>query len=187
METRSQVVLVDENDRATGLEEKLSAHKRGALHRAISVFVFNSKGETMLQQRADSKYHSAGLWSNTCCSHPFKDETVLDSAHRRLREEMGFDCELQESFSFIYKVALDHGLTENEFDHVIFGRYDGNPSINRAEAKDWKWMPLSALKEDVKKNPGSYTSWLKILLDGLLVASADTFLKAKVSTSHGTS
>jgi isopentenyl-diphosphate delta-isomerase len=187
MDRTDQVVLVDEHDREIGLEEKLSAHKRGVLHRAISVFVFNSRGQTMLQQRADSKYHCAGLWSNTCCSHPFKGETVLESAHRRLREEMGFDCDLEEAFSFIYKANVGHGLTEHELDHVIFGIYDGEPSMNRSEAKDWKWSYLNALKEDAKKNPESYTPWLKILLDGALIKTADAFLETKVSTSRGTS
>lgn len=187
MEMRNQVILVDEHDKEIGLEEKLSAHKQGTLHRAISVFVFNSKGETMLQQRADTKYHSAGLWSNTCCSHPFEGESVLESAHRRLKEEMGFDCGLEEVFSFIYKVDVGHGLTENEFDHVLFGVYDGKPNVNSIEAKEWKWSRLDALKREAKKNPNNYTPWLRILLDGALIKAADAFLKAKLNTSRGTS
>jgi isopentenyl-diphosphate delta-isomerase len=187
MDRTDQVVLVDEHDREIGLEEKLSAHRQGALHRAISVFVFNSRGETMLQQRADVKYHCAGLWSNTCCSHPFKGESVIESAHRRLKEEMGFDCDMEEAFSFIYKADVGNGLMEHEFDHVIFGVYDGVPTMNRNEAKDWRWSRLGALKEDAKKNPGTYTPWLKILLAGALIKAADAFLKAKLNTSRGTS
>ncbi len=175
-----KVILVDNNDREIGLEEKMKAHSNGGkLHRAISIFVFNSKGETMLQQRADTKYHSQGLWSNTCCSHPYENEAVLDAAHRRLREEMGFDCDLVDSFSFVYKVPVGNGLTEHEFDHVLFGIYNDSPKINRDEAKDWKWMKVEEMLTDVKKNGKNYTEWLKILVNGKLYSEIEKFLNDK--------
>lgn len=174
-----KIILVDEEDNAIGLEDKMRAHSNGGrLHRAISVFVFNSNGETMLQQRADSKYHSRGLWSNTCCSHPFRGESVIDAAHRRLVEEMGFDCKLRESFSFIYKAKVGSGLTEYEFDHVLFGVYNKKPELDPREAKDWKWISIKKLKADAKRNGKNYSAWLKILLKGKLDKEADKFLTA---------
>jgi isopentenyl-diphosphate Delta-isomerase len=172
-----KVILVDKNDREIGLKEKMAAHSGGgALHRAISVFVFNSKGETMLQQRALEKYHSKGLWSNTCCSHPYKGENIVDAGRRRLKEEMGFDCELREVFSFIYKVPVGDGLTEHEFDHVLFGIYDKRPKPAKEEVMDWKWMGMKELILDAKKSPDKYTGWLKILVDGKLPKEVEKFL-----------
>ncbi|MEM0087033.1 MAG: isopentenyl-diphosphate Delta-isomerase [Candidatus Micrarchaeaceae archaeon] len=166
MENRSQlVVLVDENDKQIGTEEKIKAHMNGGkLHRAISIFVLNSKGETMLQRRALSKYHTPGMWSNTCCSHPFPNESVLDAAHRRLKEEMGFDCEMKEAFSFIYKTPVGNGLTEWEYDHVIFGSYDGKATPNPDEVMDWRWISLDDLKKEIQKDGEKFTPWLKIVL-----------------------
>ncbi len=134
------VVLVDENDKPVGTEEKLKAHQDGKLHRAFSVFIFNSQKQLLLQRRALSKYHSAGLWTNTCCSHPRPEESVLASAHRRLQEEMGFDCELKEIFNFKYKADFDNGLVEHEFDHVIIGYHDQNPISNPNEVDSYKWI-----------------------------------------------
>ena len=159
-----EVILVDRNDLAVGTEEKIKAHELALLHRAFSVFVFNKNGELMLQQRALHKYHSPGLWTNTCCSHPRPGEETLDAAHRRLQEEMGFDCELQWKFSFIYKAPFDNGLTEHEFDHVFFGTYDHKPIINRDEVEAWKWVKMDSLLADVRKNPGDYTVWFRIAL-----------------------
>ena len=133
-----KVILVNNNDTPIGLMEKMEAHEKALLHRAFSVFVFNKNDELMLQQRALSKYHSPGLWTNTCCSHPRVDEPVIDAGRRRLMEEMGFDCEIEKIFDFIYKAELDQGLTEHEFDHVLFGRYNENPEINPKEVKRWK-------------------------------------------------
>jgi isopentenyl-diphosphate Delta-isomerase len=164
-----QVILVDHNDREIGLEEKLRAHQNGGkLHRAFSIFIFNRKGETMMQQRAETKYHGGGLWSNTVCSHPRKGETPVEAAHRRLKEEMGFDCEMHEVFEFEYEAKMDKGLTEHEYDHVVFGTYDNEPKPNPEEVKDWKWVSLNALKDDMKKNPNSYTPWLKIAIDDII-------------------
>lgn len=166
-----KVILVDESDRQIGLEEKLKAHRNGAkLHRAFSVFVFNSKGETMLQQRATSKYHTQSKWTNTCCSHPMPNESVAEAAHRRLKEEMGFDCKMEETFSFIYKAEVGNGLTEHEYDHVFFGTYDGKPNLNKEETMNFRWIPLAKLKEEVQKNPDNFTPWLRISLDKVIAA-----------------
>ena len=163
-----QVILVDHKDNQIGLEEKLKAHQNGGkLHRAISIFVFNAKGETMLQQRAATKYHGGELWSNTVCSHPRLGETPIQAAHRRLREEMGFDCEMEEVYAFEYEAAMDKGLTEHEFDHVIFGEYEKDPKPNPEEVQDWKWISIDELKSDIKKNPKSYSPWLRIAIDDI--------------------
>lgn len=159
------VVLVDECDNEIGVEGKLSAHLTGKLHRAISVFIFNDAGQMLLQQRAFSKYHSGGLWSNACCSHPRPGESNLDAAERRLFEEMGIRCELNKVLDFIYKVDLDNDLIEHEFDHVFIGVFNGEPALNLEEAFSWKWMDAGALREDVMLNPGVYTAWFKIILD----------------------
>jgi len=135
-----QIVLVDKDDREVGKAEKMAVHKKGLLHRAFSVLVFNSKGELLLQQRAKEKYHCGGLWTNTCCSHPRKGETVSQAAHRRLLEEMGVDCELEEIFSFSYRVDFPNGLTENELDHVLIGKSDSRPKPDPKEVEQWKWI-----------------------------------------------
>lgn len=160
-----QVILVDISDRQVGIAEKLQAHREGSLHRAFSIFVLNSQNQLLLQKRAKHKYHSGGLWTNTCCSHPRPNEMTLDAAHRRLQEEMGFDCELQELFSFVYRAQLDHELTEYEFDHVLLGYCDHEPVLNPEEAEDWKWIDLKVLQADIQKNPQSYTYWLRDCCD----------------------
>lgn len=159
-----KVILVDERDRETGQLEKMAAHREGRLHRCFSIFIFNGKGELLLQQRAASKYHSGGLWTNTCCSHPRLGELVLNAAHRRLMEEMGFDCPLEEKFTFIYKSRLDHDLIEHEFDHVFFGEYKKDPKPDPAEVGDWKRVDLVELKKEATNHPEHYTEWLKIIL-----------------------
>ncbi len=159
-----KVILVNENDEPQGLMEKMEAHEKGLLHRAFSIFIFNKKGELMIQQRAFHKYHSGGEWANTCCSHQRDGETTLEAAHRRLHEEMGFDTDLVEVFSFIYKAKLDKGLYEHEYDHVLFGFYDGEPAINPEEVSDWKYISIDELQEDIRNHPDKYTPWLKIAL-----------------------
>lgn len=159
------VILVDEKDNQIGFEEKLKAHQNANLHRCFSIFVFNNKGQLLLQQRALDKYHSAGLWANTCCSHPRPGEETINSAHRRLKEEMGFDCELIEAFSFKYKTAFDNGLTENEFDHVFVGKYNEEPISNMVEVNAYKWVDLKWLEKDIKDNQEIYTTWLKICFE----------------------
>ena len=163
-----KVILVDIDDNPVGTEEKLKAHEMALLHRAFSVFVFNSKGELMLQQRAMHKYHSPGLWTNTCCSHPRPEENTLDAAHRRLKEEMGFDCDLEWKFSFVYKASFDNGLTEHEFDHVFFGSFSGEPKINPDEVHAWKWIAMKDLIELMKANPAEYTVWFRIAMDKII-------------------
>lgn len=158
-----QVVLVNKKNKAIGTEEKMKIHFDGKLHRAFSVILFNKKGETLIQRRAESKYHSPGLWTNTCCSHPRPREEVGLAAKRRLKEEMGISCELEEAFSFIYKAKLGD-LIEHEFDHVFFGRFDGKPKPNKKEVADWQWVKLTDLKTDIKKNPKKYTPWFKIII-----------------------
>lgn len=163
--TKEFVILVDENDNEMGVMEKLQAHREGKLHRAFSVFIFNDKGELLLQQRALSKYHSAGLWTNTCCSHPRPNETIKDSANRRLFEEMGLSCDLVIKTNFMYKAVFDNGLTEHELDYVLIGRTNQDPVINTEEVENYKWQSISGIREDMKLNPGNYTAWFRIALD----------------------
>lgn len=160
---KEQVILVDEQDNPIGLMEKIEAHEKALLHRAFSVFVFNKKGELMLQQRAAHKYHSPLLWTNTCCSHQRDGETSIEAGKRRLEEEMGFTCDLEEVFWFIYKAPFDNGLTEHELDHVMVGNFEGIPQINTDEVAAYKWMSLKEVKKDIEKQPEMYTAWFKII------------------------
>ena len=157
------VVLVDEKDNQIGLMPKMEAHEKAVLHRAFSVFIFNEKGELMLQQRAASKYHSPLLWTNTCCSHQRDGERNVQAGRRRLQEEMGFTTDLKEVFSFVYKAPFDNGLTEHELDHVMIGRFEDKPNINKEEVEDYKWMQLADVKSDIENNPSIYTEWFKII------------------------
>ena len=160
-----QVILVNEKDEPIGLMGKMEAHEKGLLHRAFSVFVFNSKQEVLLQQRAACKYHSPNLWTNTCCSHPRAGETNQQAGERRLQEEMGLQVPLQEVFSFIYKAPFDNGLTELEYDHVLIVYSDAQPQINPEEVASWKWLSLEAIKEDILQAPERYTAWFKIIFE----------------------
>lgn len=160
--SEEQVILVNEKDEEIGLMGKTEAHEKAVLHRAFSVFVFNSKKELMLQQRALTKYHTPGLWTNTCCSHPRSGESVETAAVRRLQEEMGFSCELKKAFDFVYRAPFENGLTEHEFDHVFIGNYDNEPVINPEEVNAWIWMGLEELKLDIIAFPQKYTVWFKI-------------------------
>ncbi len=160
-----KVILVNENDEQIGLMPKLEAHQKAVLHRAFSVFVINSKNELMLQQRARHKYHSPGLWTNTCCSHQRDGESNIAAGTRRLQEEMGFTTKLKDTVSFIYKAPFDNGLTEHEYDHVLVGTYEDDPMINPEEVADWKWMPIEEVKNDISKQPELYTEWFKIIFD----------------------
>lgn len=158
-----QVILVDEQDNEIGVEEKLRAHESGKLHRAISVFLFR-KSQMLLQQRAFTKYHSGGLWTNACCSHPRPGEPSLDAAKRRLMEEMGIFCPLKKVCEFTYRAELDRGLIEHEFDHVYVGEYNSDPKPNPNEAHAWKWVEIETLQKDVSERPEIYTAWFKLLL-----------------------
>ncbi|MEM6525166.1 MAG: isopentenyl-diphosphate Delta-isomerase [Bacteroidota bacterium] len=159
------VVLVDEKDEVLGTMEKLEAHQKGVLHRAFSVMVFNSAGELMLQKRASSKYHSGGLWTNTCCSHPRMGETTEEAAKRRLLEEMGIDTSPTFKYKFIYRAELDQNLIEYEYDHVFTAVFDGSPELNKEEAEDWRFVPISKLRQDIAENPSNYTEWFKIIMN----------------------
>lgn len=158
-----KVILVNEQDEVQGLMEKMEAHQKGVLHRAFSVFVVNENNELLLQQRAFSKYHSGGLWTNTCCSHPRQNETTEAAAHRRLQEEMGFDCKIMHLTSFIYKAELDQDLIEHELDHVYIGRWAGIPKLNPEEVAAYKWMDVQAIAHDMALHPENYTAWFKII------------------------
>ncbi|HSH45800.1 MAG TPA: isopentenyl-diphosphate Delta-isomerase, partial [Longimicrobiales bacterium] len=167
MSEPERVVLVDERDVPRGASEKLRAHRDGELHRAFSVLVFDGRGRLLLQKRAAGKYHSGGLWSNTCCGHPRPGEPTVDAARRRLREEMDIDTTLRPLLTFRYRADVGGGLTENEYDHVLVGRYDAEPRPDPAEAEAWRWSALSGLRGEVGRDPDRFTRWLRILLDRL--------------------
>lgn len=161
------VILVDEQDNPVGTMGKMEVHEKALLHRAFSVFIFNSKGEMLLQKRAETKYHSGGLWTNACCSHPKPGEEIKAAAEKRLEEEMGFHIPLQEAFSFIYKAPFQNGLTEHEFDHVFIGHYQGVINPNPGEVSDYRYQSIDHLKDSINNNPGDYTEWFKIALPQL--------------------
>ena len=160
--TEYPLVLVDENDQPVGLMEKMEAHRKALLHRAFSVFLFNKKGDMLLQRRALKKYHSGGLWTNTRCSHPFPHETPQEAAKRRIREELGFDADATPAFHFIYKAALDNDLTEYEYDHVLLGQYDGPVFPNEDEVGDYCYQSMGELKQNLSSHPDKYTAWFRI-------------------------
>jgi isopentenyl-diphosphate delta-isomerase len=161
-----QLILVDAQDRELGVKEKMEAHVEGALHRAFSVFVFDSEKRLLLQRRARTKYHSGGLWSNTACGHPRPGESTLAAARRRLREEMGFDCELREAFEFLYRAELDGALIEHEYDHVLVGTHEGDPAPDPSEVEDWRWVTMDELRRRLSDEPQSYSYWLKVVVEG---------------------
>lgn len=163
--TSEQIILVSEKDEPVGVLEKMETHRKGLLHRAFSLFVRNSEGKFLLQKRAKTKHHSGGLWTNTCCGHPRTGEETLAAAHRRLGEEMGFDCPLEGSFVFHYTTELDHGLKENEIDHVFLGTFDGEPKINPEEADGYAWVSRDEIEKGVAKHPEQYTYWFKAAME----------------------
>ncbi len=158
------IALVNDSDEIIGFEEKLKVHRLGLLHRAFSVLIFNRIGEMLIHQRAFGKYHSPGLWTNTCCGHPNEGDTMLEASRRRLGEEMGFDCELEHKFTFRYHAVFNNGLTEHEIDHVFYGEYNEDFVANPEEVAAYKWMEVSEIKEDAKNNPENYTVWFKEIL-----------------------
>jgi len=163
-----KIILVNENDIEIGSDYKIKTHKEGKLHRAFSIFIFNSKGELLIQKRAKEKYHSGGLWSNSCCGHPEAGEKTIDATNRRLFEEMGIKTPLKEAFSFIYNVRLDNGIKEYELDHVFVGFYDGKVVINKEEAEDFKWINIRELIKDINKNPEKYSYWFRLCFKRVL-------------------
>jgi isopentenyl-diphosphate Delta-isomerase len=164
---RERVILVDRADRPVGTAEKLAAHRSGSLHRAFSVLVRDGDGRVLLQRRALDKYHSPGLWSNTCCSHPRPGEPTIAAAHRRLVEEMGFDCPLRPVGSLLYRARVGAGLVEHEYDHVLVGHWEGTPVPDPAEVADWRWADLPDLGRAVRWNSSLFTPWFRLLLPRL--------------------
>ncbi|MDR0969431.1 MAG: isopentenyl-diphosphate Delta-isomerase [Lentimicrobiaceae bacterium] len=160
-----QVILVDPNDEPLGLMNKMEAHEKGLLHRAFSIFIFNSNNELLIHQRAFTKYHTPGLWTNTCCSHPRESETIKDAAKRRLMEEMGMQCDFDEAFTFLYKSEVGQGLIEHEYDHVFIGYCNDTPQINPEEVAIWRYENMDNLRYDLKINPQRYTVWFRIAFD----------------------
>ena len=160
-----EVILVDTNDRPLGTMPKMEAHEKAVLHRAFSVFILNKKEELLLQQRAWEKYHSPGLWTNSCCSHQRKGESNLEAGNRRLEEEMGMEADLEELFSFIYKAPFDNGLTEHELDHVLLGYSDSDPNMNSDEVAAFRWAPLETIAAEMQADPDQFTAWFKIIFD----------------------
>ena len=160
-----RVILVDRDDRKTGVLGKLRAHREGVLHRAFSVFVLNPKGDLLVQQRSARKSHPGGRWTNTCDGHPRPGETTAAAAHRRLAKEMGFDCALDETFAFVYHADLGGGLVENEYDHVLIGTYDGEPAPDTDEIKATRWVDLETLAEDMRRSPNRYAPWFRLAFD----------------------
>ncbi|MCX6290449.1 MAG: isopentenyl-diphosphate Delta-isomerase [Bacteroidetes bacterium] len=164
METKEQLLIcVDETDHPIGVIPKMEAHEKGILHRAFSVFIFNTKGEWLLQQRALSKYHSGGLWTNACCGHPLPGEQTEDAAQKRLQFEIGISCELKKAFHFIYRAELGNGLIEHEYDHVFTGISDQQPVLNPQEVKNQQYIPFHDLQRDISKNEHGYTEWFKMI------------------------
>ena len=158
------VVLVDEEGNKLGTMPKLEAHMEGVLHRAFSIFIFNDKNEMLLQKRASNKYHSPNLWSNTCCSHPRDNETIIEAGKRRLKEEMGVNCNIEEKHNFIYKSNVGKGLIEYEYDTILTGVYNATPNINLEEVSEYKWIKIKDIEKDIKINYNKYTEWFKIVL-----------------------
>jgi isopentenyl-diphosphate Delta-isomerase len=161
------VILVDKDDKETGRMEKMEAHRKGLLHRAFSILIYNSNGEMLIQKRADNKYHSPGLWTNTCCSHPRPGEATAAAAQRRLMEEMGIDVPLQFSHTFMYAINFENNLSECELDHVFTGVFDGKPTYNPLEVSDWKFVSTNELRISMDKAPAIFTHWFKIIIDGI--------------------
>jgi len=156
---QTDVILVDPSDHPIGQMEKMEAHHKGVLHRAFSIFLFNSRGEMLLQQRSSLKYHSGGLWTNACCSHPYPGEETSDAAKRRLKEELGIDAPLEKAFDFVYRADMGNGLTEYEFDHVYAGEYEGDIFPNPEEVENYSYLPVDEIRHSFSNNPGKYTAW----------------------------
>ncbi len=172
----TEVILVNEADESIGTMEKMEAHRKPHLHRAFSIFLFDDKNRMLLQQRAISKYHSGGLWTNTCCSHPYPGEEVMAAAKRRLREEMGIVAELTKAFDFIYKADFDNGLMEHEYDHVYIGRYNGEVKPDSNEVASYCYKSMEEVKADLVNSAHRYTAWFKIafpLLQDYLLSKAE--------------
>lgn len=172
----NKLILVDENDVPVGTADKMEAHQKALLHRAFSIFIFNANGDMLLQQRAAGKYHSGGLWTNACCSHPYFQQQTLAAAEKRLQEEMGFSTHLTKAFDFIYEAVFDNGLTEHEYDHVFVGEYEGEIIPNKEEVEDYCFMNMEAIRNAIQSHPKKYTEWFKIAFPKL-----ETYLTLNLS------
>lgn len=159
------IAIVNQNDEIIAYQDKLKVHEKGILHRAFSIFIFNEKNEILLQQRAFSKYHSPGLWTNSCCSHAIEGEEFSQTIHSRLIEEMGMDCDLHFKFSFHYHFKFENGLIENEIDHVYFGNCSVNPNPNSDEVNDYRWASISEIRHQIESNPENFTYWFKFIFE----------------------
>ena len=159
------VILVDRDDNEVGRQEKLAAHRSGELHRAFSVYVLNAQGALLIQRRAECKYHTPGLWTNTCDGHPHPGEDTVEAARVRLAEEIGFDCVLLDAFQFCYRAELDRDLIEHELDHVCVGQFDGEPNPDPREASAYRWVDLEALARDMRAHPERYAPWFTLSFD----------------------
>jgi isopentenyl-diphosphate delta-isomerase len=177
---QEQVVLVDDEDRPVGAAAKLVAHRTGARHRAVSVFLFDGRGRLLLQRRAAGKYHSAGRWANTCCGHPRPGEPVLNAASRRLRDEMGIECRLERVGAFTYRADVGDGLVEHEIDHLFVGRHDGDPRPDHGEVDAWRWQSPDDLERDLLANPDVYAAWLRPALDALKAVQPALFAQDRL-------
>lgn len=164
-DTKELVVLVDEHDNAIGLAPKLDAHRTGDLHRAFSVMLVDPRGRVLLQRRAFGKYHSGGRWANTCCGHPRNGENVVDAGERRLREEMGIACPLTATTAFIYRADVGAGLVEHELDHLLVGRFDGEPHPAAEEVVEWRWSAIDDVQRDLAEHPEQYAAWFPAALE----------------------
>lgn len=160
---QKSVLLVDDGDHPAGEMDKLEAHQQGALHRAFSVLLFDRKGQLLLQQRATDKYHSGGLWTNTCCSHPDPGESVEEGASRRLREEMGLEAPLKKLFTTRYYLELGDGMIENEFDHVFIATSDEEPQVNSEEVMDQRFASKEEIEDELQASPETFTEWFKVI------------------------
>lgn len=174
---RDHVILVNQFDEQIGTMEKIKAHQEGRLHRAFSIFIFNDEGKLLLQQRAGNKYHGAALWTNTCCSHPQLGDNLMESALERLSYEMGFSCDLQKIFSFLYKAPVENCLIEHEFDHVFIGYYNQDPSPNPSEVNHYEWAEIDWIREDVKQYPEKYTIWFRSIWERVIEHHAERIAK----------
>lgn len=163
------VILVDESDKDIGTMEKIEAHMKGVLHRAFSIVIFNSRGEVLLQKRSRKKYHSAGLWTNTCCSHPLPGEPMADAINRKLAQEMGIAADLMFVYKFVYRTDLDNGLTEHELDHVYAGQFEGKPQINPEEVEAWRFASVEAIRAEIRNAPDNFTYWFRLIVDEIPV------------------
>lgn len=174
-----RIVLVNQEDAVTGFADKMEVHVKGLLHRAFSIIIFNSQNEMLIHRRADEKYHSPGLWTNACCSHLPEGMIMNEAIYDRLQHEMGFYCSLSHAFTFHYQVGFDHGLTENEIDHVYFGTFEGIPNPNPDEVSEWKWINVDVLFDDIRNNPADYTYWFKHIMQNYQGKINDFLLSEK--------